>query len=98
MFKKLLLIRIRANWQRSEKLSPLLFNMYIEELITEALGNTEEGAKVGGKIIKALRFADDQATLAGSESDLQRMMDRLSVNYNMKMNTKKNTKVMRVSK
>src|SRR6218665_1601442 len=38
--------------------------------------------------------------LAGSESDLQRMMDRLnmvSVNYNMKINTKQ-TKVFRVSK
>ena len=38
--------------------------------------------------------------LAGSESDLQRMMGRLnmvSVNYNMKINTKK-TKVLRVSK
>ena len=38
--------------------------------------------------------------LAGSESELQRMMDRLnmvSVNYNMKINTKK-TKVLRVSK
>ena len=38
--------------------------------------------------------------LAGSESDLQRMMDRLnmvSVNYNRKINTKM-TKVLRVSK
>src|SRR6218665_3278542 len=38
--------------------------------------------------------------LARSESDLQRMMDRLnmvSVNYNVKINTKK-TKVLRVSK
>ena len=38
--------------------------------------------------------------LAGSESDLQRMIDRLnmvSVNYNMKLNTKK-TNVLRVSK
>jgi len=37
--------------------------------------------------------------LAGSESYLQRMMDRLnmlSVNYNMKINTKK-TKVMKIS-
>src|SRR6218665_225565 len=36
--------------------------------------------------------------LAGSESDLQRMMDRLnmvSVNYNIKINTKK-TKILRV--
>src|SRR6218665_1556973 len=38
--------------------------------------------------------------LAGNESELQRMMDRLnmvSLNYNMKINTKK-TKVLRVSK
>ena len=38
--------------------------------------------------------------LAGSLSDLQRMMDRLtmvSVNYNMKINAKK-TNVLRVSK
>ena len=38
--------------------------------------------------------------LAGSESDLQRMMDKfnmVSVNYNMKINTKR-TKVLRVSK
>src|SRR6218665_149023 len=38
--------------------------------------------------------------LAGSDSDLQRMMDRLTmvpVNYNMKINTKK-TNVLRVSK
>src|SRR6218665_2439492 len=50
-------------------------------------------------VIKALRFADDQM-LAGSESDLQRMTDRLnmvSVNYNMKIKAKK-TKVLRVSK
>ena len=55
-------------------LSPLLFNIYIyiyiEELTREALEDTEEGIRVGGKIIKALRFADDQAMLAGSEYDL----------------------------
>jgi len=43
-------------------LSHLLFNIYIEELIREALENTEEGVKVGGKIVKALRFADDQGS------------------------------------
>jgi len=42
---------------------------------------------VGGTIVRALRFADDQAMLAGSEHNLQRMMDQLnmvSMNYNMK--------------
>jgi retron-type reverse transcriptase len=73
-------------------LSPLLFNIYIEELIREALEDTEEGIKVGGKLVKALRFADDQAMLAGREDELQKMMDRLntvSIQYKMKINIKK---------
>ena len=55
-------------------LSPMLFNICIEELIREAIQDSEEGVKVGQKMIKALRFADDQAMVA----DLQRMMDRLN--------------------
>jgi len=81
-------------------LSPLLFNIYIDELMREAVEDTEEGIKVGGKLIKALRFADDQAMLASSENELQQVMDRLnttSAKYNMKINTKK-TKVMKISK
>src|SRR6218665_3013274 len=44
-------------------LSPctILFNIYIEELVREAVEDLEEGIKVGGRWIKALRFADDQA-------------------------------------
>jgi len=43
--------------------------------VREALQDLEEGVKVGGKLIKALRFTDDQAMVAGKEDDLQRMMD-----------------------
>src|SRR6218665_2014621 len=57
-------------------LSPLLFNIYIEELVREALEDLEEGIKVGGRWIKALRFADDQAMVAKSQIGLQAMMDR----------------------
>src|SRR6218665_4003161 len=81
-------------------LSPILFNLYIEELVREALQDSEEGVTVGGKLIKALRFADDQAMVAGKEDDLQGMMDRLNktaTEYGMKINTKK-TKVMKISK
>src|SRR3984885_9688321 len=81
-------------------LSPILFNLYIEELIREALQDTEEGIKVGGKMIKALRFADDQAMLANKEEDLQHMMDelnRISKEYGMKINTRK-TKIMKISR
>jgi hypothetical protein len=81
-------------------LSPILFNIYIEELVQEAMENTEEGIKVGGKIVKALRFADDQAMLAGSKKGLQEIMNKLtqvSEKYGMRINTKK-TKVMVISK
>src|ERR1043165_7607201 len=81
-------------------LSPILFNIYIEEIVREMLEELEEGVKVGGKMVKALRFADDQAMLAGSQEGLQMMMDRLnriSLNYDMKININK-TKVMRISK
>src|ERR1043165_7345638 len=66
-------------------LSPILFNIYIEEIVRETLEELEEGVK---------------AMLAGSQEGLQMMMDRLnriSLNYDMKINIKK-TKVMRISK
>ena len=73
-------------------LSPLLFNIYIEELVRETVEDMEEGIKVGGKWIKALRFADDQAMLARNQKGLQEMMDRLnttSTEYGMKINIKR---------
>jgi len=51
-------------------------------------------------LIKALRFTDDQALVAGKEDDLQRMMDRLNkttTEYGMKINSKK-TKIMKISR
>jgi hypothetical protein len=81
-------------------LSPLLFNIYIEEVIKSAMDEVEEGVKVGGKLIKALRFADDQAMVADSWEGLQKMIDKLnkiSIEYGMKINIKK-TKVMRIGK
>ena len=81
-------------------LSPLLFNIYIEELIQEAMEGTVEGIKVGGRLINALRFADDQAMLAATQKGLQRLMNQLnltSLAYNMKINIGK-TKTMRISR
>src|SRR6266536_4337737 len=78
-------------------LSPMLYNIYIQELITEALENSEDGVKVGGTLVNAVRFADDQAMVANSNAGLQRIMHSLnntSEEYGMKINIKK-TKVMR---
>ena len=56
--------------------------------------------KVNELLVKAVRFADDQATVSSSNAGLQRIIDALnktSNDYGMKINIKK-TKVMRVCK
>ena len=81
-------------------ISPLLFNIYAEAMMREALYDVEDGVKVGGEVLNAVRFADDQAMIAGTEEGLQRIMDntvRVVESYGMKINTKK-TKVMRISR
>ena len=40
-------------------LSPLLFTVYAEMMMVEAMEDIEEGIKVGGKWLKDVRFADD---------------------------------------
>ena len=47
-------------------LSPLLFNIYSEAMLRDALRSVIEGIQVGGHPIKTVRFADDQAILASS--------------------------------
>ena len=68
--------------------------------MVEALDGVNEGVKVGGSLLKDIRFADDQGMIAETEQRLQNIMNRLndvSKEYGMKINIKK-TKVMRVSK
>ena len=68
--------------------------------MVEAMESIEEGIMIGGKLLKDVRFADDQGMVAGSEVGLQKIMDGLNataLKYGMKINIKK-TKVMRVSR
>ena len=81
-------------------LSPLLFSIYAEMMMAEALEGAEEGIRVGGEIVADVRFADDQGMVASSQAGLQTLMDRLNESakeYDMKINVKK-TKTMVVSK
>src|ERR1043165_6393374 len=41
-------------------LSPLLFSMYAEMMTIEAMQDVEEGVKVGGELVKDVKFVDDQ--------------------------------------
>ena len=77
-----------------------MFNIYIQYLIEEALGNVEDGVRVDGVVVKYVRFANDQAMVTSSNAGLQRILDALNttlVEYGMKINIKR-TKVMRMCK
>ena len=81
-------------------LSPLLFAVYVESMMMETYWESEEGIKVGGMLLRDIRFADDKGMVAGSETELQSIMDKLSgkaAEYDMKINANK-TKVMVVSR
>ena len=79
-------------------LSPLLFSIYAEMMMIESMEDVEEGVRVREKLLKDVKFADDQGMVARTEKGLQTIMDSLSKTgkeYDMKINVKK-TKVKRV--
>ena len=80
-------------------ISPLLFNLYSEFMIKEALKN-EEGIKFNGVNITNLRYADDAVLVADKRKNMQKMIDKLKETckaYEMEINVKK-TKVMIMNK
>ena len=76
---------------------PLLFNIYAEAMLN-AMEGVEEGLRIGGKLLKDVRFAEDQGMVAGRKASLQKIMNSLhstATKYGIKINIKK-TKVMQV--
>jgi len=59
-------------------MSPQEFNIYIESLMKKAMEHQQDGVKVGGRIVQAVRSADDQALVANSNAGLQSIMDKLN--------------------
>src|SRR6476469_9523530 len=49
-------------------LSLLLFSIYAKMMMKEALENVEEGIRVGGELIKDVKYADDQGMVANTEA------------------------------
>src|SRR6476619_7607413 len=47
-------------------LSPLLFSIYAEMMMKEALENVEEGIRVGGELIKDVKYIHDQGMVANT--------------------------------
>ena len=81
-------------------LSPILYILYDEAMMKEAVEDLKQGIQVGGEYISSVRFADDKAIVADTAKGLQLLMTRLNEvteEYGMKINIKK-TKVMVVTK
>src|SRR6516225_7306849 len=81
-------------------LSPLLFSIYAEHMMKEAIDDIEEGVVVGGRYLKDVRYADDQAMVASTNEGIQKLMyglNRAAEEYGMRINVKK-TKAMVISK
>ena len=81
-------------------LSPIIFNLYIEEAIRQVKEGPQIGVKIQGEKIAMIRFADDIAILAENGKNLQDTlyhMKEVMSEFSMKINKKK-TKVMKCAK
>jgi hypothetical protein len=58
-------------------LSPVLFNIYLEHIMKEALHNFHTSISIGGRPLCNLRFADDIDLMGGNEAELQELTTRL---------------------
>jgi hypothetical protein len=58
-------------------LSPIVLNLYSEYLTKEALEGFG-GFKIGGQVIRTVKYADDLVLLAREEKVLQGMVDRVN--------------------
>lgn len=97
----------KTNWVNINKgvrqgciLSPLLYNIYSEAIMKDALDECDIGVKINGLIVNNIRYADDTVLLAESSLDLQKLIDSIvlsSEKWNLKINHKK-TKVMLFSR
>ena len=78
-------------------MSPDLFNLYSEVILRNL--DEREGLKANGENLNNLRYADDTSLLAGSEEDLQRLLNVVeeSEKLGLSLNVKK-TECMVVSK
>ena len=77
-------------------LSPTLFNIYMKQVISDALEDQTSTASTGGRTITNLHFAHDIDGFEGKEEELTNLvshLDKASMRYEMEINTKE-TKLM----
>ena len=58
-------------------LSPLLFNIYADNIMREALEEWDSGISVGGRTVTNLGYHDDTTLLAGTNEDFIELVERV---------------------
>ena len=75
-------------------LSPCLFNIYAEYIMTKpGLNKAQAGIKIAGRNINNLCYADDTTLMAESEEELKSLLMKVkeeSDKLGLKLNIKKN--------
>lgn len=103
---------ISINWEISEEVqitrgirqscvfSPSLFNAYSENNMNEALRGNRNLVSVGGSMIEAIKFSDDQAIVSVLAKAFQEMINKINCTakkYKMKINASK-TQIILIAK
>src|SRR6218665_2642870 len=92
--------RVTVGVRQGCGLSPYLFNLILEAMMSFALKSTEAGARVGGQTVNNLRFADDIDLFAEDDGQLQELTGEVhssSQRFGLKINVEK-TKTMTIGK
>ena len=73
-------------------LSPTVFNIFLERIMTDALEDHEGTFSIGCRTVTNLRFADDIDGLVGEEEELAKLvecLDKASTAFSMEISAKK---------
>ena len=73
-------------------LSPTLFNIFLERIMSDALEEHDGKVSIGGRNITNLRFADDIDALAEEEQELEALvesLDKTCTRYKMEISAEK---------
>ena len=75
-------------------LSPTLFNIFLEQIMSDALEEHDGKVSIGGRNITNQRFADDIDALAEEEQEQEALvgsLDKTCTRYKMEISAEKNT-------
>lgn len=70
-------IKIQRGVRQGCIMSPILFNLYSEQIFKEALDELDAGILVNEDRLNNIRYADDTVVFADSPEALQEIMDRV---------------------